>query len=148
MWVPTKEAIVFVGTALQTAAVVWIWRDWLMSQYQHADWKREHRQSETQTIKNLRERWGLFAKQFPTSRDDDVLKKRKIEAITQRYGVGPNDGQLVRMRKDLEYLTVIRRGVADYRTLIRRRTFHTALTLLLIGYLMQLWASWPEHWLL
>jgi hypothetical protein len=119
MWVPTKEAIVFVGTALQTAAVVWIWRDWLMSQYQHADWKREHRQSETQTIKNLRERWGLFggrpsaepidwdnigvpelediAKQFPTSRDDDVLKKRKIEAITQRYGVGPNDGQLVRI---------------------------------------------------
>ena len=166
---PSGEAFAFVGIAAQALAIVWIWRDWQMSQYQQADWRKKHRQSEGQTLKSLRILWSKFGgpatageidwdnlgsdqledigKEFPAHGNDDVLRKRKVDALTTRYGIGPSDDELKNIRKHLELLAIIRRGVADYRTFIRKQTFQTALQLMLLGFVLQLIGSWPSKWL-
>lgn len=166
---PSRETIVFIGIALQAIAIVWIWRDWTMSQYHHADWRKAHRQSESETLSSLSALWAKFggpstaettswdsisslelermSKGFPAFLDDEALKKRKIDLLTPLYGIGPSDAELVKIRNELEYLALLRRGVADYRTFIRRKTFRTALGLMLIGLVLQLAGSWPSRWI-
>lgn len=165
---PSREAIVFLGTAAQAIAVFWVWKDWQMSQYQYADWRRVHKSSETQTLSNISKVWSKFgghasvgkvdweaiasdeleniAKEFPASSDDEELKKRKIAALTPRYGVGPSDSELTQLRQQIEYLAVHRRGVPDYRSFVRRKTFRTALNWMLVGFALQLLGSWPLQW--
>lgn len=165
---PTGEALVFLGVILQAAAVLWVWRDWRMSQYLHADWKKAHRQSESETLTKIARIWANFggpascspidwdklgssdlenmSKEFPASGDDETLKKRKIDALTPRYGIGPSDAELLSLRGQIEYLALLRRGVADYRTFTRRNAFETALMLMLAGFTFQLVGSWPSRW--
>jgi hypothetical protein len=162
------EAVTFLGVAAQAAAIVWLWRDWKMSQFQHKEWRNEHRQSEGDTLKKLAALWvkfggpstaaaidwdnvgsaelDLMSKAFPAHGDDESLKKRKLEVLTPLYGIGPSDADLVKMRRQLEHLALLRRGIADYRTFIRKRTFQTALNLMLVGFALQLLGSWPSRW--
>ena len=164
----SREAIVFIGIALQAIAIVWIWRDWT-SQYQHGDWRKAHRQSESVTLSTISALWGKFggpstsehiswdnigaveleriSKGFPASGDDETLSKRKIDLLTSLYGIGPSDAELVKIRGELEYLALLRRGVADYRTFIRKKTFRTALIVMLVGLVLQLAGSWPSQWI-
>jgi len=166
---PSREAIVFIGIVLQVVAIAWIWRDWKMSQYQHGDWRKAHRQSESETLSSLSALWAKFggpstsetislgsissteleriSKCFPASADDDALKKRKIDLLTSLYGIGPSDTELEKIRMELDYLALLRRGVADYRTFIRKKTFRTALSLIFVGYVLQLVGSWPSQWI-
>lgn len=165
----SAEAVAFVGLAIQAAAIAWFWLDWNMSQYKYDDWRKRHRRSESKTLDEISALWAKFggfglaspidwgnvssaeiddiAKAFPASGDEDELKKRKTEYVTQHYGIGPSDGDLMRMRSQLEYLALLRRGVADYRTFVRKRTFQTALCLMLAGFALQLWGTWPSRWL-
>ncbi len=165
---PTGETLVFVGLLLQAAAVFWIWRDWQMSQYQHPDWRKAHRESESATIEAIVGFWSKFggkkseesidwhtadseflenmSKEFPASGDGDELIRRKVDALTPRYGIGPSIDELQKVRRHIEHLALIRRGVPDYRTFIRKKTFGTALRLMLAGFVFQLIGSWPTQW--
>jgi hypothetical protein len=167
---PSGEALAFLGIAAQALAIVWIWRDWQMSQYLHSHWKKKHNQTESQTLKSLDSLWAKFggpatstsidwdsiggaelddiAKEFPTNGDDDALKQRKISALTPRYGIGPSDIDLFNISAQLKQLAILRRGVADYSTFIRKKTFQTALILMLIGFALQLLGAWPSRWLI
>lgn len=165
---PTGETLVFVGLLLQAAAVFWIWRDWQMSQYQHPDWRKAHRESESATIEAIVGFWSKFggkkseesidwhaadseflenmSKEFPASGDGDELIRRKVDALTPRYGIGPSIDELQKVRRHIEHLALIRRGVPDYRTFVRKKTFGTALRLMLAGFVFQLIGSWPTQW--
>ena len=162
------KAVAFVGIGLQAAAVGWIYLDWKMSQYQHADWRKKHRQSEAETLRSIAALWAKFggpaeappivwdnvgaseledvSKMFPTNGDDDTLKARKIGLLTIRYGIGPSDADFVKIRGQMDHLALLRRGVADYRTFLRRKTFQTALNLMILGFALQLLSAWPSHW--
>lgn len=168
LW-PSAEAVAFIGVAIQAAAIVWIWHDWNMSQYKYEDWRKRHRQSESETLDNLAALWAKFggsgsvapidwdsassaelqdvAKGFPVGSDDDALKGRKVAYLTQHYGVGPSDADFVRIRDQLDHLALLRRGVADYRTFVRKKTFQTALRMMLVGFTLQLLGTWPSRWL-
>ena len=165
---PSGEAIVFLGLLSQGAAIIWIWQDWQFSQYNNADWRKEHRQSETKTLATIDATWRKFsggteaepidwdevssaeaetiAKIFPLSDDDEALCKRKIETISTLYGVGPSDMELKKLRAEMDYLVLLRRGVADYKTFVRRKTIRTALALLLAGSALQMLGSYPSRW--
>ena len=165
---PSSEAVAFIGIAIQAVAIAWIWLDWNMSQYKYDDWRKQHRQSESETLNQLTASWTKFggsgseppidwdtassteiqdiAKGFPIGGDDDALRGRKIAYLTQRYGIGPSDADLVRIRGLLNHLALLRRGVADYRTFVRKKTFQTALSLMLVGFALQLIGTWPSRW--
>ena len=164
---PSGEALVFIGLLVQAFAVYWLWQDWQFSQWQHTDWRKYHQQTETQTLATLATLWDKFegaaaagvdwesqtageldnlVKLFPALGDGDELKKRKINAITQRYGVGPDDKELREIRGRIGHLAVIRRGVADYRTFTRKKTFGAAVKAILLGFLLQIIGSWPTSW--
>lgn len=169
-YLPSGEAIAFLGIAAQAAAVVWVWRDWKMSQFQHGDWRKAHSQSESETLKRIDGLWMKFggpasagaidwdnigsseiediSKVFPAEGDEEALKKRKIDVLTPRHGIGPSDADYVKIRSHLEHLALLRRGIADYRNFIRRKTFQTALRLILIGFALQLVGSLPSRWLI
>ena len=163
---PSSELLVFLGLLTQAAAVFWLWRDWQLSQYQHADWRRDHGRTETETLRVLNEKWLKFAggnspamdwdnisaaeleelgKIFPASDDTEPQKNRKVDLITRRFGVGPSDNDLTTIRAQLDHLALLQRGVADYRTFVRRKTFGTALKLILIGFGLQLVGSIPSR---
>jgi hypothetical protein len=168
-WWITKEAVAFVGIVAQAIAIIWVCIDWKLSQYQHSDWRKAHRQSETKTICNIEGLWSRFGgpasspkinwllvdsaeledlvKEFPERSDDDVLKSRKIEALTPRFGIGPSDDDLIRLRGQIAHLALLRRGVPEYRAFVRRRAFQKAVMVMMAGFLLQAFGSWPAKWI-
>jgi hypothetical protein len=168
-WWLTKEAVNVAGIASQALAVIWVWADWKMGQYQHADWRKAHRGDERAAVNHIRTLWSKFggaalasqpdweliesseleaiAKEFPTTGDDDALKQRKIGALTPRYGVGPNDSEFIDIETALQRLARLRRGVVDYRLFVRTKTIRRALGLILIGLALQAVAAWPGSWI-
>ena len=87
-----------------------------------------------------------MCKSFPAAGDDDFLKKRKIEVLTPLYGIGPSDTDLFKIGAQLSHLALLRRGVSDYRSFVRKRTFQTALILIFLGHILQLMGTWPSRW--
>ncbi|MEM8975211.1 MAG: hypothetical protein AAGD43_24380 [Pseudomonadota bacterium] len=164
----TSKTLNFFGIIIDIIALGWLARDWTYSRYDYNSWKREHRDFRAGVMNDLTKLWSKFhgpaedpmpqwkelkvddiedlIGRFPESSDAESSKKRRIEAITKNFGVGPSDDELFEIRKHLLKLLPTLDGVAAFRDRRRQETFRLAFGLLLIGLLMQAIGSWPEPW--
>ena len=164
----TGQAITTIGLLLDIGAIGWLALDWRYSRYDYKDWRKLHQSYEAELIKKLQSVWSNFGTMspdrspdwkdisqeeldalihlFPKQGEAESSKERRLAAVTDRFGVGPNDDELYEIRNLMDSLSFALKGWRAYRDRVRGETIKWAFGILILGLLLQVIGSWPDQW--